>query len=148
MSIKKAFEDAFVRAKAKGWDRMYVLVDIHGTVFKPSYHNEEKYEFYDYAKAVLQMLTGRQDIKLIMWTSSTQEMIDDFLNMFEKNGIHFDFVNENPEIHALPTDPKSSDFSNKFYFNIGLDDKFGFDPTSDWKEILEFFYYKSIHEYN
>ena len=40
MSIKKAFEDAFVRAKAKGWDRMYVLVDIHGTVFKPSYHNE------------------------------------------------------------------------------------------------------------
>ena len=146
MSIKKAFEDAFIRAKAKGWDRMYVLVDIHGTVFKPSYHNEEKYEFYDYAKAVLQMLTGRQDIKLIMWTSSTQEMVDDFLNVFEKNGIHFDFVNENPEINALPTDPKSSDFSNKFYFNIGIDDKFCFYPTSDLKEKLDLFYYKSIHE--
>lgn len=141
MSVRKAFKDAFARSEAKGWDRIYVLVDVHGTVFKPSYHNEEKYEFYAYAKEMLQLLTNWKSIKLIMWTSSTQETIDQFLDVFEKNEIHFDYVNENPEIHALPTDPKSSDFSNKFYFNVGLDDKFGFDPNTDWKDIFEYFYF-------
>lgn len=141
MSITKSFEVAFERMRAKNWDTIYILVDIHGTVFKPSYHKEEKFEFYEHAKGALQMLSEWSSIKLIMWTSSTPEMIKKFLDVFEENDIHFDYVNENPEVKALPTDPKSSDFSNKFYFNIGLDDKFGFDPEEDWGEIIKYFYF-------
>ena len=136
-NIVKAFTDAFLRAKAKGWDRIYVLVDIHGTVFKPSYHEEEKFEYYPYVKEVLRILSADERIKLIMWTSSTAEMINEFVGVFNADGIHFDYVNENPEVSALSSDPKSSDFSGKYYFNVGLDDKFGFDPLNDWKEILE-----------
>ena len=56
----------------------------------------------------------------------------------DENDIHFDYVNENPEIHALSSDPKSSDFSDKFYFNVGIDDKFGFDPENDWVDLYDF----------
>ena len=135
--IVKAFKDAFARAKAKNWDCVYVLIDIHGTVFKPSYHNKELFEYYEHAKEVLQYLTKNKAIKLIMWTSSTMETIADFIKVFESDGIHFDYINENPEVQVQPTDPKSSDFSNKYYFNVGLDDKFGFDPETDWKTIKE-----------
>lgn len=140
-NLRKSFDDAFARSNYKGWEYIYVLVDIHGTVFKPSYHKKEKFEYYDYAKSVLTILSERSDIKLIMWTSSTKEMTDKFLEVFKKDNIHFDYINENPEIRALPTDPKSSDFSSKYYFNVGLDDKFGFDPEKDWKDIFEYFYY-------
>ncbi len=60
------------------------------------------------------------------------------LDFCELYGIKFDYVNENPEIHALSSDPKSSDFSDKFYFNVGIDDKFGFDPESDWVDLYDF----------
>ena len=144
MNIQEAFENAFVRMQAKKWDHIYILVDIHGTVFKPSYHNKENYEFYPYAKECLKMFKTefKDTIKLIMWTSSTKEQIDEFNRVFKENGIEFDFVNENPDVQALPTDPKSSDFSSKYYFNIGLDDKFGFDPNNDWGDIIKYFYYK------
>lgn len=29
------------------------------------------------------------------------------------------------------------DFSEKLYFNVGIDDKFGFDPETDWTEVIE-----------
>ena len=49
MDILKAFRNAFERMNKKQWDTIYVLVDLHGTIFKPCYDGEEKYEFYPYA---------------------------------------------------------------------------------------------------
>ena len=37
MNIQKVFDNAFIRAKEKNWDYIYILVDVHGTIFKPSY---------------------------------------------------------------------------------------------------------------
>jgi len=142
MNIRKAFDTAFDRMTAKNWDHIYILVDAHGTIFKPSYHNKENFEFYHCAKEALEMMSNFPDIKLILWTSSTPEMIEKFQDIFRKNNIIFDFVNCNDDVKALPTDPKSSDFSNKYYFNIGLDDKFGFEPETDWEDIIEYFYFK------
>lgn len=34
MDIIKSFENAFDKKKSKGWDKIYVLVDIHDTIFK------------------------------------------------------------------------------------------------------------------
>ena len=101
----------------KSWDHIYILIDIHGTVFKPCYHNKETYDFYKFAKQTLQELSKNDFFKLIMWTSSNKDTINDFIRVFNENDIHFDYVNENPEIHALSSDPKSSDFSDKFYFD-------------------------------
>lgn len=137
MSIIKSINNAIVRCIEKNWDYIYFLIDVHGTVFKPSYLKEEKFEFYPYAKEVLKLFTKAPKVKLILWTSSTQEYIDKYLNIFSNNGIHFNYVNENPEVDRQETDPISLDLSQKFYFNVGFDDKFGFDPDIDWKLIYD-----------
>ena len=47
------------------------------------------------------------------------------------NGVKFDYVNSNPEVGATDIlDP-----SEKLYFNVGIDDKFGFEPDTDWKGV-------------
>ena len=135
MNIIKSFENAFKRAEEKNWDYIYILVDIHGTILKPSYHNKEKYEFYPYAKEVLQMLSKNPKIKLILWTSSTNQAALDYGVEFCRNKIYFDYLNCNPEVKQQPTDPETLDLSSKYYFNVGIDDKFGFDPETDWKEL-------------
>lgn len=142
MDILKTFDTAYDRMWYKHWDYIYILVDVHGTIFKPSYHNEEKFEFYPNAKEALELLSNMPSVKLILWTSSTPEMIEKFKEVFTRNNIVFDFVNCNSDVQALPTDPKSSDFSNKYYFNVGIDDKFGFEPETDWGEIIKYYYFK------
>ena len=145
-NIIKSFEDAFGRSKAKNWDRVYVMVDLHGTIFKPCYHNEEKFEYYPWAKETLQLMSKFNndgvDIILILWTSSTVKSLKPYWRKFFEDDIYFAYTNENPEVIAQPTDPKSSNFDNKYYFNVGLDDKFGFDPEHDWAEIYKFLYNK------
>ena len=138
MNIIKAFDSAFKRAKEKYWDYIYILIDVHGTIFKPSYLNEEKYEFYPYAKEVLQLLSKDPNIKLILWTSSTNQAALDYGVVFNKNKIYFDYLNCNPEVEQQPTDPETLDLSSKYYFNVGIDDKFGFEPETDWKTIYEY----------
>jgi hypothetical protein len=49
----------------------------------------------------------------------------------DKHDLQFHYVNHNPE---CPSD-ELCDFSKKFYMNILLDDKAGFDATTDWLEI-------------
>jgi hypothetical protein len=141
MNIIKAFDSAFKRAQAKHWDYIYILVDVHGTIFTPSYLNEEKYEFYPYAKEALQLLSKDSNIKLILWTSSTFEAAMDYGFVLNKNNIYFDYLNCNPEVEKQETDPETLDLSSKYYFNIGIDDKFGFEPETDWKTIYEYLRY-------
>ena len=143
-NIIKSFEDAFGRSKAKGWDKVYVMVDLHGTIFKPCYHKEEKFEYYPWAKETLQLMSkfnkNNVSIVLILWTSSTPESLKPYYVKFLDDKIDFRYINENPEVSAQSTDPKSSCFTNKYYFNVGLDDKFGFDPEHDWPEIYKFLF--------
>jgi len=138
MNINKVFDNAFKRAEEKNWDYIYILIDVHGTIFKPSYLNEEKYEFYPWAKEVLQILTKNPKIKLILWTSSTYIAIFNYTKVFLQNDIYFDYVNENLEVERQPTDPETLDLSSKYYFNVGIDDKFGFEPETDWKLIYDY----------
>ena len=43
MDITRAFEVAFNRKKEKKWEKIYVIVDIHDTILKACYENEEAY---------------------------------------------------------------------------------------------------------
>ena len=54
MNIIKTFNNAIERMKQKGWDRIYILLDLHGTIIKPN-SNPTIYEFYPYAKETLQL---------------------------------------------------------------------------------------------
>lgn len=132
MNILKSFDTAFKRMKEKNWDYIYVLVDVHGTIFKPSYYDIENYEYYPCARTVLQLLTANSKIKLILWTSTYMNEIDKYIHVMEKDYIKFDFINHNYDVK----DTDIQYFGDKLYFNVGLDDKFGFDPEKDWIDIL------------
>lgn len=129
--IHKMFNIAF----KKEWFITYWCCDLHSTVIKPSYDlNDRSVEFYPYAKEVMQILTARNDIKLIMWTSSYPKEIDNYNRIFEENGIHFDTINENPNISS--NNGNFGFYEQKFYFNVLIDDKGFFDAETDWKPLF------------
>ena len=137
--IEDSINAAYNRMIEKKWDKIYVLVDIHNTIFKPSYRNAESFIWFEGAKESLQFMTKCKQICLILWTSSHQDKVKEYTDVFEKNGIHFDYINENPEV-------KNDDlgcFDKKLYFNIGVDDKFGFNAENgDWNR-----FYKRLNQF-
>ena len=134
MDIIKSFEGAFKRMKDRNWDKIYVLVDIHDTILKACYYEQENYEWFPYAKEALDIMSHAERISLILWTSTHEDTIKKYLEFFKNNGITFDMVNQN--IETENTDLAS--FDDKLYFNVGLDDKFGFDAETDWEIIYHY----------
>ena len=133
--IVETFEKAFETSKKKGWSKLYVAVDLHETCLKPTWQKDLSKDFYPFAKEVLQTLSKRNDICLILWSCSLPEVNKQYADFFQENDIHFDYINENPEC-------PSTDYANfdlKLYFSVGLDDKFGFLPEEDWKELKKYF---------
>lgn len=113
---------------------IYIMVDVHNTILKPTFDKKETFEYFPYAKETLKLLSDNENIKLIMWTSSYDEKIQMYLKHFEENGIIFNFVNENKEYGNV----SFACFDTKFYYDIGIDDKFGFDAENDWEKIYTF----------
>jgi hypothetical protein len=72
-----------------------------------------------------------EHIVLILFTSSHDEYVKEYLDIFKQLGVYFKYHNENPECPSTDI----GDFSRKFYFNVLLDDKAGFDPLNDWGKI-------------
>lgn len=138
MSILLAIEKNHFQAKIKrNWDKTYWAVDIHGTIIEPNYEagNIPK-KFYPYSLECLRLLSDRSDVCLILYTCSHQHEIEEYLELFRKEGINFVYVNENPEVKT------ESDgygcYDRKFYFNVLIEDKAGFDPNEDWENIYEY----------
>ena len=105
------------------------MVDLHDTVLPSSYDsNDTLATIYNFALPALMKLTERPEYKLILWTSSHDDYIYKLMPEFNKYGVIFDYVNENPE--CVTGDLVNLD--SKFYFNVILDDKAGFDGTKDW----------------
>ena len=121
-------ENTFLLKRERNWPMLYVVVDLHGTIIKPEH---DRIEFYSDAIKVMKWFNGRPDFKTILWTSSFPEEIAKFKEACQKEGISFDFTNENP----LEANSKRASFDEKFYFNILLDDKAGFNGSSDWTRI-------------
>ena len=66
MSIIKSFSEALKQKEKRGWEKLYVLVDIHNTIFKPCYHNEETFDWFPDSLEVLQYLTKDTRFDLIL----------------------------------------------------------------------------------
>ena len=133
MDIAKAFEAAFRRKREKGWNKIYVVVDIHDTILRACYENEETYDYMPSAKHALQLLTSRDDVCLILWSGCYPERLETYREGFARDGIRFDYINENPEVGNT----SFQNFDVKLYFNVGIDDRFGFDPETDWVRVIE-----------
>lgn len=125
-------ERAFQTKKDRGWDKIFIAIDFHDTIFKGYYDNSQKVEFYPYSEQVLRYWTSREDIVLIAYTCSHAHIFESVNKWLNTKGINFDYLNENPEC----PNTELAAFDKKPYFNIGLDDKFGFEPDEDWIKII------------
>lgn len=124
--------NSFKQRRERGWSKVYWLIDCHSTIFEGKYTRmNEGREFYPDAKEVLQWLTNREDMVFILWSSMHADAAADVIDWLSNNDITVDFYNENP----MEPSTKISDFSQKFYYNIGIDDKFSFEGKTDWTLI-------------
>lgn len=136
MSIIKSLNIAQNSMKNKEWDCIYVAVDLHGTCIIPNYSNTTTpKELYPGCIKPLKNFSNDPRVKLIMYTCSHPEQIDEYLDLFKSNGVVFDFVNENPEVTTQGS-LEYGNYDQKFYFNLLLDDKAGFDPEIDWTKLM------------
>lgn len=135
MSIIKAIEKAYKKAEERGYDRIYYAIDVHDTILKSNYENGG-YEFVNEdAKKCLRMFARHEEIRVILWSSLTENEKENVAIFLYDNGCYVDDINEN----TLELDTEYADFSQKFYFSVLLDDKAGFDPGTDWKAIMEWY---------
>lgn len=126
-------ERAFKWKEERGWDFIYIGIDFHDVIFPGYYNSEQELHFFPHAEQVLRNWTDREDIKLIAWTSSHAEHFNHVNGRLNELGINFDYLNHNPE---CPT-TELADFDRKFYFNVILDDKAGFEGEHDWLAIID-----------
>ena len=125
-NIERSFSDKRVRR----WQKIFWCIDVHDVILEGRYKfNNDGANFMPNAIKVLRMLSNRKnDTSLILWTSGHNEPTSKVLESLEKEGVYFDHVNCNPE---CPND-HLCDFNKKFYMNILLDDKAGFEGKTDW----------------
>jgi hypothetical protein len=122
-SIFEAYRDKY----RKSWDKLYFAVDLHGTVLR----NTDKIVPYRKAIEVLRKLSSLPEIVLILFTSTRKKELKDFFKLAEKHSITFEYLNKNPECIS----DNQRDYSRKFYYNVLLDDRAGFNPEKDWEII-------------
>ncbi len=125
---------AFHKVQSRNWPHVYLAIDVHDTIFKGTYQkNNEGKKFYPWAKEVLQNLSKNAKVKLIIYTSSHESPARDVIKWLEENDIKIFAFNSNPD----HTGTDLCDFSKKFYFDIMLEDKAGFEGWHDWFLIMK-----------
>jgi hypothetical protein len=139
MSIVKAIKTNHISAmERKGWGYTYWAFDLHSTIIKPNYEaGNIPTEIYPFALECLKAISDSKEVKMIMYTCSHPHEQKEYLELFEKNNINFDFVNKNPEVKT--EEGGYGYYSDKPYFNVLFEDKAGFDGNTDWvlvKELL------------
>jgi hypothetical protein len=132
--IHRMFQHSF----SKEWYETYWLIDMHRTIIKPTYDlNDKSIHYYPFALETMQILSKRDDIITIMWTSSYPQEIEEYVKQLAKDEIVFDKINENPDISS--NNGNFGFYEKKFYFNVLIDDKAAFNPDKDWEPIYNLF---------
>lgn len=141
MSIITAIDREYKTMKDRGWDRIFLFFDLHGTLIKPNHEvGNTDIDYYPYAKETLLFLTDKSDVDLNIYTCSHQDEIIEYQRKFKEDGINFKYVNENPDVETNGY----GNYEIKPYMNLLFEDKAGFDGETDWLPVLEKF--KSIYD--
>lgn len=131
--ISTSIRNAYFKKIEREYGFLCWAIDLHGTIAIPSYDkDEELVEFYPGAVETLKYMSESDAHRLILWTSTHPNKYDMVLDQLSDLGVNFDYINENPEFKSNTL----CDFSEKFAFDILLDDKAGFSP--------ECFYWNSV----
>lgn len=130
--IHDMVEAAYLNAKKRGWDKIYIAVDIHDTIAESNYKNTLP-DVYPEAIVAIKYLQSLPECVLILFSSCYEKDYETYMKHFESFGLKFDYFNENPQVPNTAT----GDFTKKFYYNMIIDDKAGFRPKH-WNQVIEY----------
>lgn len=133
MSLIKAIERAYKIKEERNWDTIYWAIDLHGVCLKSNYTSHEFDWVNDNVIETLRLIQSLPESKIIIWTSCYDDDYQTISEFFGDIGISC-YINCNPEVENTDT----GCFDDKFYFSVLLDDKAGFNPDVDWREIYEY----------
>ena len=131
MSIVKAVAKAYAVMQARNWDTVYWAVDLHGVCLKSNYQTNTYEWINEAAKRALKVISSLPESKIILWSSVHETEMGNIVDFFNEEGIIIDDFNKN----LREKNNDVSNFDEKFYFSVLLDDKAGFDPDTDWDAI-------------
>tara|TARA_R110000796_G_scaffold1673_1_gene6914 strand:+ start:1612 stop:2145 length:534 start_codon:yes stop_codon:yes gene_type:complete len=135
-NILKSIKREYRMMDERGWDRIFLMFDLHGTVIKPNRTvGNTDIVYYPYAKETLQLISNRDDLDLNIYTCSHPHEVAVYREKFLEDGITFKYVNENPDV---PTGGYGN-YDKKPYMNVLFEDKAGFRGETDWPEIYKHF---------
>jgi len=133
--VLKSLVREYENMEKRGWDRIFLMFDLHGTVIVPNREvGNTEIVYYPYAKETLQLISNRSDLDLNIYTCSHEEEVKEYQRKFKEDGIIFKYVNENPDV-------KTNGYGNydkKPYMNVLFEDKSGWDPDG-WIHVYNFF---------
>jgi hypothetical protein len=132
MDLERSIRKAYRTALARGWDTLYVLVDVHDTVSGSNYKDTEA-PFFPEAIEALRELSSFPEVCLVLWTCCYPKDFQRYGERFSEQGVQFKHFNKTPVENT-----KTGDFTDKPYFSVLIDDKAGFDPA-DWPEVARVF---------
>lgn len=133
MNLEKAVLNAYKKKEDRGHPRLFWAIDLHGTIIPSSYSSSETLEFYPGAEECLKLISSFTDHSIILYTCSYIGKMSPVLEWLKEKGIRINYMNENPECKNTAI----SCFYKKFYFDVLLDDKAGFEPETDWIELYK-----------
>ena len=131
--ISKAIDRAFDTMIKRGWDKIYWAIDLHGVCLKSNYESGGYSFINDKVLPGLKAIQDLDESRIILWSSCHNHEKPAIIKFFSDNGINVHYFNENPEEKST----KTGCFDQKFYFSILLDDKAGFDPETDWDNLIQ-----------
>ncbi len=133
-SLYNAIEKAYIKASERKWDKIYWCIDIHETLVKPTYDENGYIEFYDSALNAIGWILSCPENRIILWSSLPTEEMQKIRRLISSDDDHERIqLNSNNEVYNT----SYANFDKKFYFNILLDDKAGFDPEIDFDVIYQ-----------
>jgi len=131
MDLINAISNAYCKAHDRKWNKIYILLDIHGTIAESNYDNK-KIVFYRHAITALRICKFKE-IRIIIWSSCYPKDIKKYVRMLKRQGVRVDAVNR-----SMEKNNRTGDFRKKPYFSIIIDDKAGFDHN-DWHRVSAIF---------
>ena len=134
MSIIKSIERAYNSLTEKNWDTIYWAIDLHDTCIQPKGVDIDLKWVNEDAKTCLQYISSLEESVIILWSSSYQDYLTKVKNWMESQRITISYINKNLSEYNT----EYACFISKFYFNILIDDKAGFNPDVDWRIIYEY----------
>ena len=135
MDIIKAIQIAMKKKEERKHQYLYWCIDIHGVLLSNTYTIDNKgAKYLSISTTCMREISEDPSNKIILWSSSHNSSIINVKNDLLGLGVRVDFINCNPDCPST----NICNFDEKFYFDILLDDKAGFEPQVDWCPIYHF----------